>query len=88
MSEQDPLLVRNYATDSGLTSEGEAIAARGRRTTRARACIGLMLVALFVVGITFMLSLGNEGLGRGGLPKDPAKAAERVLFTSPVIVRS
>jgi hypothetical protein len=80
MSEQDPLLSRNYAHDDSPPTDD-------RRSTRLRAGIGAVLVLLLVAGVPLLILLGERHGLSGGLPKDPLKAAQRILDTAPVIVR-
>jgi membrane dipeptidase len=78
MSERDGLLSRNYARDDPSPNEAEE-----RRGARVRTGVGAVLVLLLVVGVPLMLFFGDRY--GSGLPKDPAKAARRILESSPVI---
>ncbi|OBZ67251.1 putative dipeptidase C3A11.10c [Grifola frondosa] len=65
----------------------DAAAKRERRATSVRAVVYGALTILFVVVLLVMLFFW-EGLGGyiGALPKDPQKAAQRLLEAAPVIV--
>jgi hypothetical protein len=80
-SEQDPLLVPNYARSVSPNAER-----RARRLGSARAVISLALGLLFVAGVPLMLFVGEKNLRSDGLPKDPKLAVEMILRSSPVIV--
>jgi hypothetical protein len=79
-SEQDPLLVPNYARSVSPGAE-----ARARHSSRVRGFVSLALGLLFVAGVPTMIILGNKYL-KDGLPKDPALAVDLILRASPVIV--
>jgi membrane dipeptidase len=78
MSERDGLLSRNYARDDPSPNEADE-----QRGARVRTGIGAVLVLLLVAGVPLMLFFGDR-YGTG-LPKNPTKAARRILESSPVI---
>lgn len=83
-SESDALLARNYATNGAMTDE--AVAARRWKQARVQAFVGTFLTVAFFVALVVVLFFAEESTGRGGLPRDPLKAAHAVLRGAPVFV--
>lgn len=89
ISERDPLLgppgETNLARDIDISDHKRAAQHRGNLT---RAVVHGVLTTAFVAALLCMIFSWDKISGyAGALPKDPAKAAQRVLESSPVIVR-
>ncbi|TFK53894.1 hypothetical protein OE88DRAFT_1128995 [Heliocybe sulcata] len=86
-NERDRLLPtsngRNYAQDD-ISQDAHA---RELRAAKVRAVVHGLLTVLFVVGVVVFVVLGfNHDWPWGGrLPKDPLKAAQKILDAAPVI---
>ncbi|KAI0728252.1 membrane dipeptidase-domain-containing protein [Fomitopsis betulina] len=87
ISERDPLLgppgETNLARDIDISDHKRAAQHRGNLT---RAVVHGVLTTAFVAALLCMIFSWDKISGyAGALPKDPAKAAQRVLESSPVI---
>ena len=90
--ERDPLLgppgEPNLARDIDVGDHAAKRAAQHRGNV-IRAVVHGLLTAAFVAALLCMFFLWDKIAGyAGALPKDPAKAAQRLLESAPVIVRT
>ena len=91
--ERDPLLSgppgeTNLARDVDVGDHAAKRAAQHRGNVIHAAMVHGILAIVFVVALLCMFFLWDKIAGyAGALPKDPAKAAQRLLQSAPVIVR-
>ena len=90
--ERDPLLgppgEPNLARDVDVGDHAAKRAAQHRGNV-IRAVVHGLLTAAFVAALLCMFFLWDKIAGyAGALPKDPTKAAQRLLESAPVIVRT
>lgn len=80
-SERAPLLVNG--ADPGQYAADNNDGSRVREHARRRVAVGGVLTLVFIVSLVVSLTIWSENL-----PRDPHKAALRILEKVPVIVRA